>query len=217
MVEPFLTVYEGGIGEFIEKKSKFIATLQPVDTEEEALAFIEQIKKKNWDASHNCSAYVIGLKDEIQRCSDDGEPSKTAGKPMLDVLMGEKLHNVVVVVTRYFGGTLLGTGGLVRAYQTAVKEALNNCTVINKLQGHKTKIITDYNGLGKLQYISAQMGITVLETEYSDIVSLIYLIPIELFQEFEDKIIEATNGTVKIEKLQLLYFANLSDNILIFN
>lgn len=216
MTEEFRTVYEGGTGEITEKKSRFIATVQPVATEEEALSFIERTKKKYWDASHNCFAYILGENSEIKRCSDDGEPAKTAGKPMLDILEGEGLGNTAAVVTRYFGGTLLGTGGLIRAYQAAVKEALKNCTIINKLRGNKLKIITDYNGLGKLQYISAQMGIAVLETEYTEIVSITYVIPIKSVHEFEDKVTEATNGTVKIENLQSVYFSNLSGNILIF-
>ena len=111
------TVYAGGEGEIVEKKSRFIATVRPVSSEEEAVAFINEMKKKYWDARHNCSAFVIGDRQEISRCSDDGEPAQTAGRPMLDVLLKEEIHNVCVVVTRYFGGTLLGTGGLVRAYQ----------------------------------------------------------------------------------------------------
>ena len=110
-------IYTGGEGEIVEKKSRFIATLRPVQTEAEAIAFIGEMKKKYWDARHNCSAFVIGKNQEISRCSDDGEPSQTAGRPMLDVLLKEEIHNAAVVVTRYFGGVLLGTGGLVRAYQ----------------------------------------------------------------------------------------------------
>ena len=107
-------LYQGGVGEFVMKKSRFIASVSPVETEEEALNFIDGLKKQYWDAAHNCYAYIIGVKNPIMRCSDDGEPSKTAGKPMLDVLLAKELTNLVVVVTRYFGGTLLGTGGLVR-------------------------------------------------------------------------------------------------------
>lgn len=103
-------VYKGGEGEIVEKKSRFIATVLPVNSEEEALEFISAMKKKYWNATHNCSAFVVGENYEIQRCSDDGEPQGTAGRPMLDVLLGEEIHNAAVVVTRYFGGTLLGTG-----------------------------------------------------------------------------------------------------------
>ena len=114
-MENYKIVHRGGQGEIVEKKSRFIATVCPVMSEEEAISFIEKTKKKYWDARHNCHAFVIGERNEISRCSDDGEPSGTAGKPMLDVLLGAGVHNVCVVVTRYFGGTLLGTGGLVRA------------------------------------------------------------------------------------------------------
>ena len=123
-VSNYKTVYRGGTAEIVEKKSRFIAHSAHVESEEEALAFIEQIKKQYWDARHNCHAFSVGVTNETARCSDDGEPAQTAGKPMLDVLMGQQLKNTVVVVTRYFGGTLLGTGGLVRAYSAAVQEGL---------------------------------------------------------------------------------------------
>ena len=118
-------IYTGGEGEIVEKKSRFIATLRPVQTEAEAIAFIGEMKKKYWDARHNCSAFVIGKNQEISRCSDDGEPSQTAGRPMLDVLLKEEIHNAAVVVTRYFGGILLGAGGLTRAYSRSAKDALD--------------------------------------------------------------------------------------------
>ncbi|NLZ80943.1 MAG: YigZ family protein [Clostridiales bacterium] len=217
MLESFLTIYKGGSGEVIEKKSRFIATVLPVEAEEEAIAYIEQMKKKHWDASHNCSAYVIGRKDEIQRCSDDGEPSKTAGKPILDVLLGEGLHNVLVIVTRYFGGTLLGTGGLVRAYQAATKEGLKNSLIINKIPGKKLRIVTDYIGLGKLQYISSQMDILFLHTEYTDIVVILALVAMDKVEMFEKKAIEVTNGKIKIESLETIYFANVLGEVQIFD
>ena len=171
MDKQYKTVYEGGVGEIIEKKSRFIATVIPCEDEETALQFIEATKKKYWDASHNCSAYTVGLNHELERCSDDGEPQKTAGRPMLDVLLNEGIHNVCVVVTRYFGGTLLGTGGLVRAYQAAVKEGLENSVIITKQYGKKIRIVTDYNGIGKLQYIVATNGYTTLSTDYTDVVT----------------------------------------------
>ena len=168
MIESYKIAYKGGQGEIEEKKSRFIATVEPVETEEEAIAFIEKMKKKYWDARHNCSAYVLGDNNQIQRGSDDGEPSQTAGRPMLDVIVGEGIHNVVVVVTRYFGGTLLGTGGLVRAYSSATKEGLNNSVIVTKNLGSKYEIDTDYNGIGKIQYIIGQMGLTTLDTVYTN-------------------------------------------------
>ena len=127
----YKTVKEEASGEITEKKSRFIATIRPVSTEEEALAFIAEMKKKYWDARHNCSAYIVGTDKPLERCSDDGEPSRTAGMPMLEVLKGNGLSNVCAVVTRYFGGILLGTGGLVRAYQAATAEGVKNSTVIS--------------------------------------------------------------------------------------
>ena len=145
MLKQYKTVYCGGEAEIIEKKSRFIATVCPVKSEEEAIAFIESMRKKYWNATHNCFAYVIGEQFQMQRCSDDGEPSGTAGKPMLDVLLGEEIHDVVVVVTRYFGGTLLGTGGLVRAYSGATKEGLLASKVITKVHGQKLSVQTGPN------------------------------------------------------------------------
>ena len=117
--DSYRVLLSGGEGEIVEKKSRFIATIRKCENEEEAVAFIEEMKKKYWDARHNCSAFIIGSRGELTRCSDDGEPSGTAGRPMLEVLTGSGIRNIAVVVTRYFGGTLLGTGGLVRAYTQA--------------------------------------------------------------------------------------------------
>ncbi|WP_281532597.1 YigZ family protein, partial [Anaerocolumna aminovalerica] len=194
---------------------RFIATVVPVNTEEEAITFIEQTKKKYYDANHNCFAYVIGDNNEIQRCSDDGEPVRTAGRPMLDVLLGEGIHNAALVVTRYFGGTLLGTGGLVRAYQGAAKEGLNNSIILEKLNGIKLQITTDYNGIGKLQYITSQMEITTLDTEYTDIVVMTNLVPIELYEQFEKKVVEATNGKAVIINSGNVSYAIMNHSVLI--
>lgn len=163
MLESKKTVYLAGEGEIIEKKSRFIATVRIVHSEEEAVQFIESMKKKYWDATHNCSAYVIGERKELMRCSDDGEPQGTAGRPMLDVLLGEDIYDVAVVVTRYFGGTLLGTGGLVRAYSRAVQEGLAQSIIIEQKYGVLLEVLTDYNGIGKLQYLFGQEKMPILE------------------------------------------------------
>ena len=147
MLERYKTIYQGGQGEIVEKKSRFLADIRLVHSEEEALAFLEEIRKKYWDARHHCYAYVIGEQRQIVRCSDDGEPGGTAGRPMLDVLLGEELYNTMAVVTRYFGGTLLGTGGLVRAYSKAVQEGLAASRIIEKQYGVLLEITTDYNGV----------------------------------------------------------------------
>ena len=155
---PFRCVLEGGCGEIVEKKSRFLATVRPVETEEEASAFIEEMKKKYWDATHNCSAFVIGRRGEITRCSDDGEPSGTAGRPMLEVLLKEGICNTAVVVTRYFGGTLLGTGGLVRAYGAAVKEGLKHSGVVTMRYGTRLQVTVNYPDVGRIQHLAAGEG-----------------------------------------------------------
>lgn len=201
----FKIVIEGGEGEIIEKKSRFIATVQPVETEEEAVAFIDSMKKKYWDARHNCSAFVIGSRNELTRCSDDSEPSGTAGRPMLEVLLGQELHNVAVVVTRYFGGVLLGTGGLVRAYTKAVQEGLANSQIATLAYGTLVSIETDYNGIGKLQYILGKAGVAIQNSEYTDVVKL----KVFLLQEQKEKILkemtEATAGKCKFEEVESKY------------
>lgn len=217
MLSKFCTVYEGGEAETTEKKSRFIATVVPVTCEEEALEFIEAMKKKYWNATHNCYAYVIGERFETQRCSDDGEPQGTAGKPMLDVLLGEEIHNVAVVVTRYFGGTLLGTGGLVRAYSGAVKAGLEASKIITKRWGFKLEIRTDYTGLGKIQYILGQRGITILDAVYTEDVMLTVLIPEEMKRELVAEITEGTNGQAKMEEKESCYFGIIDDEIKVFD
>lgn len=199
--EEYRVLLDGGEGEIVEKKSRFIATIRKCETEEEAVAFIEEMKKKYWDARHNCSAFVIGSRGELTRCSDDGEPGGTAGRPMLEVLLGEGIRNIAVVVTRYFGGTLLGTGGLVRAYTQAVKEGLKSCTVGKMRRGCELEVGTDYNGIGKILYLLGQRGIEPQNSDYSDVVVLRILIPSQMEQELCREMVEATCGKVKIEKL----------------
>lgn len=216
MDKQYKTVYEGGEGEIVEKKSRFIATVIPCEDEETALQFIEAMKKKYWDARHNCSAYTIGLNHELERCSDDGEPQKTAGRPMLDVLLNEGIHNVCVVVTRYFGGVLLGTGGLVRAYQAATKAGLENSTVITKQFGRKIRIVTDYNGIGKLQYIVASAGYTMLSTDYTDVVTACVLVKPSEQESLIKKVTEATSGRAEISVEDELWFAENDGEVILF-
>lgn len=213
MLTEYKIVYAGGEGEIVEKKSRFIATVVPVETEEEALAFIESMRKKYWNATHNCFSYAIGERQEILRCSDDGEPSGTAGKPMLDVLIGEELHNVAVVVTRYFGGTLLGTGGLVRAYASATQAGLSASKIITKRFGFKLKITTDYTGLGKIQYILGEKKIKILDSEYTDQVVLYTLIPNEMLDEIKEEVTEGTAGRAVLEVGEELWYGEVDGEL----
>ena len=187
-------VAKPGVGEFVDKKSRFIAHVYAIDSEEQAQGYIEELKKKYWDARHNCYGYVLGKNNETQRFSDDGEPSGTAGKPILEVIKGNDIHNILIVVTRYFGGTLLGTGGLIRAYTKSSQDGIENASIVCKIQGIRTKIETDYNGIGKIQYIAASMGIKNIDTIYTEKVIIDITVKKEDYDGFEKKVVEATNG-----------------------
>lgn len=217
LVESYQTIFEGGLGEFVMKKSRFIAALHPVETEEEALEFIEGLRKQHWNATHNCYAYVIGTKNPILRYSDDGEPSQTAGKPMLDILLSRELTNLVVVVTRYFGGTLLGTGGLVKAYQSATLEGLNNCKLTKKELGIRIELIMDYSLIGKIQYYLSQESLPLLSSEYTDSVMLNVLVRPSYAIAFNKKVSELTNGTAVLTEKEQVYFTIIDNEIHLFN
>lgn len=216
MSESYRFTYIGGTGEITEKKSRFIAAVEPVKSEEEALAFIERIRRQNWDASHNCTAFTIGDNHQLTRCSDDKEPAGTAGRPMLDVLLGENIHDTAVVVTRYFGGTLLGTGGLVRAYSAAVREGLSKAVILDKRPGIRLTVQTDYNGLGKIQYILSQDRLPILRSEYTDSVLLEALIPVSLINTVTSSITEATSGQALLTVKDKCMYALSEGEVLLF-
>lgn len=199
-MKDFIVVKEGAEGIYEEKKSRFIAKVYKTDNESEAGSYIEEARKKYWDARHNCYAYVIGNNNEITRCSDDGEPSGTAGKPILEVITRMGVHNCLIIVTRYFGGTLLGTGGLVRAYTDASVAALNNSRLATQVQGVRYVIITDYNGAGKIQYGMASLDAIIDDTEYTDKVTMKVVIEKEREKLLIDTVTEITNGRAVILK-----------------
>lgn len=196
---PYKVVYEPGTGEYEEKKSRFIANVMPVNSEEEAAAFIESVKKKYYDARHNCPAFIIGKNRELTRCSDDGEPSGTAGKPILEVLLGAGVTNVAVVVTRYFGGTLLGTGGLVRAYTQAAQAGLADAKIATMRYGTELLIGVDYSDVGKIQYLLANEQIEIMDSKYTQSVDFEIRIPQERVEEIRKKITEITCGRAVME------------------
>lgn len=198
-----------------EKKSRFLADLRPVHTQEEALSFIEEIRKRYWDASHHCYAWVLGSDGLNVRYSDDGEPAMTAGRPMLDVLLGEEICDVCAVVTRYFGGTLLGTGGLVRAYSGALMEGIKASQVMEKQLGIRLSILSDYNGIGKIQYLLAQKGIHILDTEYTDRVAVTALVPASLGEAVKAELKDAASGRVKLQELDQVYYGLSEDKVVI--
>lgn len=207
------TIYRGGMGEIVEKKSRFIAAVAAVSTKEEAEEFIASRKKEHWDARHNCSAYIIaGPVDQIHS-SDDGEPSGTAGKPMLEILQKEGIKNVCVVVTRYFGGTLLGTGGLMRAYQAAVKEGLTNSVLIEKRKGIMAEITVDYNDVGKLQHFFAANQVRILDTTYEEQVQMEILLPYNEKQVLEEKLVDITNGKAILKATEEVEYAQVEGEV----
>ena len=164
------------------------------------------MKKKYWDARHNCYAYVLGERGELVRFSDDGEPSGTAGKPILEVLLGMEVRNLVVVVTRYFGGTLLGTGGLVRAYTQAAQAGMAASVIRTMRYGALLFITTDYNGIGRIQYLLGMRKIMIEEPEYTDVVTLKVKVPYEEEEALRKEITEATAGKARIKKIDSLYY-----------
>lgn len=206
--DAYRILLEGGEGFYEEKKSRFIATLRRCESEEEAVAFVEEMKRKYWDARHNCSAFVIGGRGELTRCSDDGEPGGTAGRPMLEVLLNSGVRNVAAVVTRYFGGVLLGTGGLVRAYTQAVKSGLENCKIGTMRAGAELTVTADYNGIGKILYILGNMGIEPVSADYAEKVTLKILVPAEELKRLHREMTDATGGKIELKKQRELYFAD---------
>ena len=187
-------ILKGATAEITEKKSRFIATVQSVRSQEEADDFILRTRKTFWDARHNCSAMILGQRGEISRCSDDGEPSGTAGRPMLSVLAGEELTDVCAVVTRYFGGVLLGTGGLVRAYSDAVKKAVAACLTGTRTEGILLRIRTSYNDAGKIRYILEQRQLPLTDVSYTDMVETETLVELDALDSLKKAVTEKTGA-----------------------
>ena len=186
------------IKQYIVEKSTFIGYAKPIKTEEEAIEFVNEIKKKHKDATHNVWAYTVGENMNIQRYSDDGEPQGTAGIPTLEVIKKEDLRDVVVVVTRYFGGIKLGAGGLVRAYTKGAKVGIEAGIVIEKVKYTEVKIKIEYTQLGKIQNEIMNLGFTVKDTIYSDDVEIIVYSKVEDVESLKDRIIDITSGTADV-------------------
>ncbi len=205
MVKEYRTIFDMGTDEIVEKKSRFIGYVAHVESEEEADAFVLSIKKKHYDARHNCYAYVIGENQQKLRFSDDGEPGGTAGKPILEVITGLGLVDVCIVVTRYFGGTLLGTGGLLRAYTQAAQKCVEATEIINKQLVIPVNIVTNYNDLGKIQYLLGTEKIPVTESDYGEEVKLTVAVPYDDYDRLEKQLIEITAAKVTLEKNEAVF------------
>ena len=197
--------------EIVEKKSRFIANIAAVSSEEEAIEFIEKIKKKYYDARHNCYAYIIGDKGDKKKCSDDGEPQSSAGMPMMEVLENQGYFDIVVVVTRYFGGTLLGVGGLIRAYQGALIEGLNASVSGEIHEGFRAKYRFGYDFYGKIKYIAESENIVIEDTLFDETVTISLIFNDSESERLQKKLVEETNANIErllLEKIKYITVDN---------
>ncbi|CZT55621.1 IMPACT family member YigZ [Eubacteriaceae bacterium CHKCI005] len=194
-MRPYLTILHPGEDEFVEKRSRFIGRIRPVTTEQQALDFINEMRAKHWDATHNCYAYVL-REGQTRRYSDDGEPQGTAGVPMLDVLLGAGLTDVAVVVTRYFGGVLLGTGGLVRAYSKGARVAVDATGIVTMQPCQLGMVTCDYNQYGRISALIPQLGGKVEDAQFGMVVVVNFSIPCEQVGALEKALADATRGEV---------------------
>lgn len=196
----YRTISKSASDEFVEKKSRFIGYIKPVTTQDEAVAFINEIKSRHWDATHNVYAYVL-REGQTRRYSDDGEPQGTAGIPVLDVLLKEELTDCVVVATRYFGGTLLGTGGLVRAYSHTAKIAVEAGEIITMKLCKVLRVCCDYNFYGRLNSLIPELGGIIEDTDFADTVTVTFKMPVDDVVEFDKKLVDLSFGKFKSEEI----------------
>ncbi|WP_346353174.1 YigZ family protein [Azotosporobacter soli] len=205
MIDCYRTVAGYGCREIEIQRSRFIAYVTRAEREEEALAFIAKLRKEHWDATHNCVAYIIGERDELQKADDDGEPSGTAGRPMLEVLKKQALKDTLVVVTRYFGGIKLGAGGLVRAYGQAVVEGIKESGLIERRLHTQLAVRCDYSLLGTLENQLGLHGYSISQREFDDAVNLIVLAPSGEEEKVESKLLDWTAARVELSRLGQQY------------
>ncbi len=195
----YQTVFKRNESEYVEKRSRFIATLCHCETEDEANAFVKEMKSKYWDARHNVYAYSVEG-GRMCRFSDDGEPHGTAGKPMLDCIQGSGITNIAVVVTRYFGGILLGTGGLVRAYSKATQDVLSTAEVYIMLKGVSCEIVCEYSDLTLLQNLIAASEGEIKDTQYTDKITLSFVLKEEFCADFKEKLRESFSARLVMDE-----------------
>ncbi|MHC5268137.1 YigZ family protein [Enterococcus sp. LJL98] len=204
MLASYRTISQNGQVEIEIKKSRFICFLQRVKTEEEARDFIQTIKKEHWKANHNCSAFIIGTDGHVLRSSDDGEPSGTAGVPMLEVLKQNALVDVVAVVTRYFGGVKLGAGGLIRAYSSCVSAAVKEIGIVDVKPQQEIFVSIDYALLGKMQHFLEHNHYHIKETVFTDSVNLCVMVDQANSEPFKNEVIEHLNNQVTFQEGNVL-------------
>lgn len=212
MLERYLTVKGYGEKEIVIERSRFIAYVERAESEEAALAFIQKIKKKHWDATHNCSAYMVGENDQIQKADDDGEPSGTAGKPILEVIKKRGLKDTVVVVTRYFGGIKLGAGGLIRAYGKGATNGINAAQVIERILHTRMAVTIDYTLLGRVENELRSREYRLVHIDYMDTVTVYVDIPAGEEERYEAWITDLTHGQAEISRGEWLYVDHVLDS-----
>ena len=205
-IESYKIITKEGTGEIVEKKSRFIASVFSVETQQEAEEKIAEISKKYWDAKHNCYAYVIGVNGENTKCSDNGEPSGTAGKPILEVINGSGITNVLIIVTRYFGGVLLGTGGLVRAYTQSAQAGIAACEVGEKVYSQKLTLKVGYNMINNVQYYLGQNDIAIADSRYEADVEFDICVKEADIQRITDGLTQKCEGQLTIIEGEKGYF-----------
>jgi uncharacterized YigZ family protein len=212
MLERYATLRDYGSAEIVIKKSRFIGHARPVSSEDEAIQFVEQLKKKYWDATHNCSAYVVGERDERQKALDDGEPSGTAGKPILEVIKNRGLKNVAVVVTRYFGGIMLGAGGLVRAYTDGAAAGIDAAGPIVKVLHRELYVDIDYAWYGKLENALRDRGVRTGGVDFTDRVRVLCLPRASEADRFRDWLVDFTQGQAVLKTGEARYLIEGESN-----
>ena len=206
------SLISSGEGLVVEKKSRFLSIAIPIASEDDAAALIQARRKEHYDARHNCFAYVIGDENGVRRCSDDGEPSQTAGIPILEAIDAASVQNALVIVTRYFGGTLLGTGGLTRAYRESAADALKNAEKIARMLGKELTASLDYTSYGKLEYLLREKSIPVLDSSFGQDVTIKCMIPEEDTGSILDAITQMTAGRAVCEYSDTKTYGLTDDN-----
>ncbi len=212
MLERYLTVKGYGEKEIVIERSRFITYVERAESEEDALAFIQTIKKKHWDATHNCSAYIVGEKDQIQKADDDGEPSGTAGRPILEVIKKRSLKDTVIVVTRYFGGIKLGAGGLIRAYGKGATNGINAAQIIERLLHTRVAVTIDYTLLGRVENELRSKEYQLAHIDYLEQVTVHVDIPVGEMEHYEAWITDLTHGQGVILRGEQLYVDHVMES-----
>lgn len=209
----YFTIIKESCIQFEERKSIFIGHAKRVETEEEAKEFINKIKKEHKDATHNVYAYIVGQNMLIQKCTDDGEPQGTAGVPVLDVIKKNGITDTAIVVTRYFGGILLGTGGLVRAYSKGASEAVNDSGIVERVKGAVINIITTYELLGKVQYYFSTKNWHIENIEYTDKVKIVFICETNNLENVKKQMLELCSGKCEFEIEEEKYYFKAKDRL----